>query len=182
MSDSLLYLPTDDRVVVVHGSEPPHDRWRPRHLFGVAERWRETRGRIHHRRRSEAVPTLGLRLQELNDAAESILALPPNFDGESARPYGPATIARAMALLQRLNTKAIALRGRGIPTPDFLPGPHGGVDLHWTEESFELLMHVPEDPAGPASFYGDNYREVKLKGTVDPANPDSYILSLLLLQ
>jgi hypothetical protein len=40
-----------------------------------------------------------------------------------------------------------------------LPGPYGSIDLHWRTPKRELLINVPDDAEGPASYYGDDREE-----------------------
>ena len=42
------------------------------------------------------------------------------------------------------------------------------MDVHWMEESFELLVNIPADTGQRAEFYGDDYGSIYVKGNLDP--------------
>jgi hypothetical protein len=57
--------------------------------------------------------------------------------------------------------------GRELPAPAILPGPNGSIDLHWKTPRFELLVNVPREEANPATFYGDDYGSLCIRGNLN---------------
>lgn len=82
-------------------------------------------------------------------------------EGESPRPSRAAWECAVRFLM------ANADAGATFPPPRILPGPDGGIDLHWEFVRCELLVNVPAD-GGVASFYGDdkNRASTTIKGTI----------------
>jgi hypothetical protein len=112
--------------------------------------------------------------------AEWLLSLKEDFDGEGSPRYHPDTVGRALTLVRTLSAQACSHGADGIPLPEILPGPAGSVDLHWRAEAFELLVNIPTDPRSAPTFYGDNYGEVKLRGSLTGRDPESSILRWIL--
>jgi hypothetical protein len=52
-----------------------------------------------------------------------------------------------------------------VPLPRILPGPGSGIDIHWKEQGFEMLINVPSPPTLHATFYGDDYGTSVIKGS-----------------
>lgn len=158
------------------------DQWVLRRPDVTSDRWCGDTKVSHHRRPWTSRHLAGFNIVGAVESLAEILSLPADFDGQGSRHYQKNTTDRALNLLLRLNQRGLALRGKSLPTPEILPGPDGGVDIHWTEQKFELLMHVPENATNPVTFYGDNYRDIKLKGKVDPLDIDDSLLRMILLQ
>ena len=97
-----------------------------------------------------------------------ILQLAPDWDGEGSASYERAVWERATNFVL---THANALRhtyGRRMDVPRISPGPKGSIDVHWKTQRYELLVNFPSEPNGMATFYGDDYRRMVIKGTLDP--------------
>jgi len=61
--------------------------------------------------------------------------------------------------------------GGELPSPKIQPGPEASIDLHWKMERFELLVNIPNDPSKPATFYGDDYGDLCIRGNLNPSAP-----------
>ena len=59
-----------------------------------------------------------------------------------------------------------------MPIPAIKPGPDGGIDIHWKESKFELLMTFHSEADEPVSYYGDDRANDAVKGTLDPKHPE----------
>ncbi len=113
----------------------------------------------------------------LSDVAEAIkksralLQLPPDWDDEGAVQISEDTWERAADFLAR-QALCVWERGKPLPTPAITPTPDGGIDLHWDEPQYELLIHIPADLDAPADFYGDDRGAglATIRGHFDPAH------------
>lgn len=103
--------------------------------------------------------------QAIRDS-EKILQLKDDWDEEGSPGYEFATWKRAAEFVRLHCYKAWRISKRSVPAPIVFPGPDGSIDVHWRTEELELLVNVPADPSKPASFYGDDYADICIKGTV----------------
>ncbi|MFW9873553.1 MAG: hypothetical protein ACFFG0_10650 [Candidatus Thorarchaeota archaeon] len=87
----------------------------------------------------------------LRDSELYILSLEDNWDGEGGRRFKKETFLRAVRIVRRI------LDVTGISfIPEILPFTNGGIDIHWKNEKFELLVNVPEDLEEEVGYYGDD--------------------------
>ena len=107
------------------------------------------------------------------ESSRRILELPEDWDGEGGRGYSKAAWDRAVRfVIETARAWQLALGfASPIPVPQVLPAGNGSIDIHWKEEGFELLVNVPAETNAPASFYGDDYGKLHIKGTIDPEKP-----------
>ena len=63
-----------------------------------------------------------------------------------------------------------------MEVPSIMPGPGGSIDVHWKNKSFELLINFPPAPGAPATFYGDDYGTIVIKGQLDPMSKNPGML------
>jgi hypothetical protein len=126
-------------------------------------------------RRTEAVNDL----RKLIADSAAILTCRDDSD-EGFVPYSQKTLDRAIAFLTPYTEWAPASLGVSVPLPRLLPGPSGSIDVHWKNEKKELLVNIPADKSVPASFYGDDYGKLFIKGTLDAASLHLSILMWLL--
>lgn len=69
---------------------------------------------------------------------EELASLEEDWDGYRARPIDSLALRRAEQIVQAL--------GEGLPTPNVLPIPDGGVQLEWTAGPVELELEVQPAP------------------------------------
>ncbi len=109
--------------------------------------------------------------EDLNDAIEEsrqrILTLKEDWDGDGGKPYQEETWKRATTFIRKLSEKLWLDVGLKLPVPKICPGPGGSIDVHWKSQKYELLINVPENADEPADVYGDNYKELVIKGTFE---------------
>lgn len=121
----------------------------------------------------------GLLEEIIAEARERLLALGAGFDGRAAPSIDVNTVDRAAKVLRTM-AERLAREGASMRVPDIMPGPDGSVKLEWDESDFELLMTIHADPARPPSFYGDDFADVQVKGSLkDPHNPNRLVLAWL---
>ena len=113
------------------------------------------------------------------ESARTLLNLGDNWDGEGSPAYSKHTFERAIAFL-RMHVERVWEAGINAPVPYINPGPHGSIDLHWKERTWELLVNVPAEETRPAVFYGDDYGAGVIKGTIDPARYSFGLLEWLM--
>lgn len=121
-------------------------------------------------------------LRELNsviDKSRRLVDLGDDWDDEGALAIAERTWERATGFLKRQAERLWSEASRLLPVPDIMPVPNGSIDLHWETDEYELLINVPDDPNKPASFYGDHYDEIQIRGTLDPDSDHPGVLSWL---
>ena len=63
---------------------------------------------------------------------------------------------------------------------EVLPGPQGSIDFDRRTPGHELHVNVPVNPSQPLAYYGDDgARGTKVKETLDPADPNRWLLAWL---
>lgn len=90
----------------------------------------------------------------------------------------PAAFERAEAFLRAQSRESRKLFRRFPRPPVVSPGPNGSADLHWEGPGRGLLVNVPADDS-LATFYGDREGGGRIKGSLDPRQPDLEIISWL---
>jgi hypothetical protein len=100
--------------------------------------------------------------------AKLLMGLGDNWDGEGSPGYSEATLDRAVAFVNAHTERLWDMYLVQPPIPSIGPGPEGSIDIHWKQPTWELLVNIPADVDKMASFYGDNYRTQKIKGSLDP--------------
>jgi hypothetical protein len=104
-------------------------------------------------------------LRKLKADSKAILECHDDSDSGFV-PYTQGTLDRAIDFLTPYIRWAATGFGTSIPTPKLLPGPSGGIDVHWKNENKELVVNIPADSNAKALFYGDDYGEVFIKGSL----------------
>ena len=118
-------------------------------------------------------------LQKLISDSRRILKCHDDSDEEFI-PYSQETLDRAIEFLTPYIKGAETALGVAIPIPKLLPGPSGSVDVHWKNEKKELVVNIPANKNIHASFYGDNYGKLFIKGTLDTTSLHLSVLMWLL--
>ena len=109
-----------------------------------------------------------------------LLDLEDDWDGEGSPAYTEATWKRATDFLRANANKLRSLLDRQTPVPDISPGPYGSIDLHWQTQTRELLVSIPVEPEQPAGYYGDDHGKNRIKGTLDTAGRNEWLLMWLM--
>jgi hypothetical protein len=94
---------------------------------------------------------------EIKNSKKHILGLKENWDGEGGRPFKKETMDNAIKIIKIIHSKIV------IPPPSISPYVKGSIDVHWKNDTFQLLMCV-EEGLKISGYYGDNYADVKIKG------------------
>ena len=115
-------------------------------------------------------------LAEAIHASRSILDLQDDWDEEGSSGYREATWQRAAEFVKDV-ASAFQQRGGGwVDPPRILPGPEGSIDLHWKTAKRELLINIPARDEEPADYYGCGDAKDTVKGKLDTALPNEWIL------
>lgn len=112
-------------------------------------------------------------------ASYSLLLLEDDWDGEGSVGYTLETWRRAATFLLAEATAFWELTEQNIPIPGIQPGPDGSIDLHWLLGKTELLINVPADADEAISFYGDNSRGQKVKGSINANASNQWLMMWL---
>lgn len=161
--------PSVERILDLIGELSDDDRERFDQQFGrqaMVERRQEVAGAG-----GEATARMVGRpsIDEAIEESREILDVPDDWDGEGTPAYSRATWERATSFVTHYAQRLWVEHGIRIPAPKILPGPDGSIDVHWEQESFELLVNVPAESTQRAEFYGDDYGTIYIKGSLDPA-------------
>jgi len=127
-----------------------------------------------------ATERISTRLKEAMESSRYILDLEDDWDEEGSPRFQEATWKRATDFIKQI---AIAFRqqpsGFWIDPPRILPGPKGSIDIHWKTSKRELLINVPENMSEPADYYGSGGRADIIKGKLETAAKNEWILTWL---
>jgi hypothetical protein len=109
-------------------------------------------------------------LRSAINSSKWILDLDDNFDGEGSIGFKEATWKRAVDYVEK-QMKVLWMNGlNNIDVPRILPATEGNIAIHWKNPRYELLITIPAESDKPATFYGDNYGELKIKGSFPLSN------------
>lgn len=113
------------------------------------------------------------------DRAAEILSWKDDWDDEGSVHYEMSTLERTKDFVLRNVARVQRISKIDVPVPRVLPGPDGGIDLHWRNQDRELLLTVPSDAAEPATFYGDDKGRQSIKGTLDTSANNEWLMAWL---
>jgi len=119
------------------------------------------------------------KLAKVIEESKYILKLHNNFDGEDSKGYQFSTWERVIYFLVNYFNRALDYQGILIESPNIYHGPDGSIDILWQTERYKLLISIPEEQEAPASFYGDDFKMNKIKGTFDTSIFNPGLLMLL---
>lgn len=91
-----------------------------------------------------------------------MLDLEENWDDDGAPAVRDSVWRRATNLLREIATKFEKDYRRVIPLPSIMPTGDGGIDLHWRNSRFDILLNVPPEAEELATFYGENAKNPEL--------------------
>jgi hypothetical protein len=109
-----------------------------------------------------------------------ILELPDNWDDEGSKSYKQETLIFAINFLLDYFYLLDRIYAHSIKVPQISHGVNGGIDILWKSEDYRLLINIHEAPSNIASFFGDDYKDNKIKGTFNPAIKNYGLISSLL--
>jgi hypothetical protein len=93
-----------------------------------------------------------------------------NWDSYGAKPFQPATIARALFLFTNI-AEGIERLGKSVPLPFISPCSDGGIQFEWETSNKELTIIIPPDESLPLEYllvYSEvPHEEQELEGTFD---------------
>lgn len=113
------------------------------------------------------------------ERSREITELHDDWDNEGSPGYSEETWRRATDYLNKQIFACWDRHGVVIPAPWITPGPDGSIDIHWQTDLYELLVNFPADASEPATFYGDDYGRMSIKGQFDPRSQPAGHLALV---
>ncbi len=122
---------------------------------------------LRYRQRPANAP----QVHEVIESSRWILDLEDDWDQQGSSKYSESTWQRACDFLIQQATLARQVLGKELPAPRILPGPEGSIDVHWKLPRFEVLVNIPNDSSKPATFYGDDYGDLCVRGNLNPSEP-----------
>jgi hypothetical protein len=118
-------------------------------------------------------------IAEAIEESKSILDFEDNWDDEGAERIQYLTWLRAISFLESYAISAYKNFGVVIEKPDLTPGPEGSIDVIWKSASYRLLINISKEENQSALFYGDNYKDEKIKGSINPKEFNAGMLCFL---
>ena len=109
------------------------------------------------------------RIREAIESSRWILDLEDDWDELGSSKYSESTWQRACNFLVQQARFSRRVLGGELPSPRIQPGPAASIDMHWKMERFELLVNIPSDPSKSATFYGDDYGDLCMRGNLNPS-------------
>jgi len=101
------------------------------------------------------------------DRSRGILELKNDFDGEGSPGYSSVTWKNAIGVLTELWSRAVSEGLGGFAMPRISPGPSGSIDLYWRTEAFTVLVNIPPNTEGGATFYARAAGGTEVEGSLD---------------
>lgn len=119
-------------------------------------------------------------MRSFEDAISSshkIVDIEENWDSEGSPGYSERTWQRATSFVRNiarsfLNTSTIA----SIDPPSISPGPDGSIDIRWVSAKRTILINFPADENTSADFFGHDKEQDSIKGTLDLASQNHWLL------
>lgn len=115
--------------------------------------------------RTVEIPIALSYLEETINDSKYILELEEGWDGEDGKPFSKETWNNAVKFLIDYATWIYANTGKAIVSPDIMHSVDGSIELLWQKEKFRMIISVPKNDK-LLSFYGDDYKDGKIQGTV----------------
>ena len=103
---------------------------------------------------------------EINNS-KRFLKLMDNWDNLGSKFYKLETWIKMKNFLLKIARDFYNHSSLLLPPPYINPSASGAFDLHWKTKDFELLLRIPEENDVLISFYGDNYKQIKIRGTLE---------------
>jgi hypothetical protein len=100
--------------------------------------------------------------------SQYMLQFEDNWDGEGSELYRTQTWINAVSFICNYANWVFDTYKQVIPSPNIYHGPNGSIDLYWEKETFNLLINLPKEDNGVASFYGDDYATQRVEGHFNP--------------
>lgn len=125
------------------------------------------------------LPRALAQIAEAIEESKSILDLEDNWDDEGAERFHLQTWLRAIEFLTSYAIAALRDFGVLIEKPEITPGPDGSIDVLWKNSSYRLLFNIGKEENSSALFYGDNYKDQKIKGSINPKDVNAGMLCFL---
>jgi hypothetical protein len=112
-------------------------------------------------------PPASAELEAEVERAKQVINTTDPSDEERGELYTEATLDRASSFLKMHADHLLRVYKLQLPIPHIGVGPNGSIDLHWKSATSELLVNIPADANALVTYYGDDYGEQKVKGSMN---------------
>ena len=109
-----------------------------------------------------------------------LLELSDNWDDEGSPRVNSAAWNKATDFVLEMVRAFTGRIRRPLPVPAISAGPEGSIDVHWRTERREILLNFSADQTLAPSYYGDNYADETIKGTLDTTSKNIWLLYWLI--
>ena len=107
-------------------------------------------------------------ISEEIEKSKYILELEDDWDGDGGISYKKSTWTRAIKFLTSYSKSLFENNLCVLNRPKIYHSENGSIDILWKNESYRLLINIPQGEDSPATFYGDDYDSERVKGTFNP--------------
>ncbi len=111
-------------------------------------------------------------LAETVRSSRSITQLEANWDGEGSMGCTEETWRRAAMIIVKNSLQVWRTCRKTVAPPRIMPDLEGGIDIHWEDATYELLLNVPSDRSEPATFFGNNRTNPDAEKTFGQLGPE----------
>ena len=113
------------------------------------------------------------------EQSKSILKLKNDWDGEGATKISKNTWVKAIKIIVNY-AKNLETKNTKIPTPQIYPVLNGSINISWKTKHYRLLINIPTGKKEIATYYQDNFKEKRTKGTFSITEIDDILIQLIL--
>lgn len=133
------------------------------------------------RRGSKQRPADPANIEEIRAAikdSHEMAAWEQNWNGRDSPGNKKATMDRAGKFIEGSVRALWRDRRRSIEVPEIAPGHDGSIDIHWETDKGEILINVPAQDIGYATFYGEGTNGEFLKGKLSVEATNEWVMIL----
>lgn len=106
-----------------------------------------------------------------------IVEIEDNWDSEGSPGYSEETWLRATSFVRNIAATFLnRYATTRIGPPTITPGPDGSIDVRWVSAKRTMLINFPANENAPADFFGHDKGQDIIKGTLDLASQNHWLL------
>jgi len=166
------FISKPDRHIWLRPSQYPHK------VLPIGSRPKEKQNLVV-KLDDEIILEIPHKFKDLYDNIEKskyILELEDDWDDEGSPAYDKTTWIRAIMFIYNYTKKIYDEFGIVVDSPKISQGPKSSIDILWKTEIYRFLINIPKDHNKPASFYGDDYHDEQIKGTIKTDNDSKWLV------
>lgn len=120
------------------------------------------------------------RLKGVVEKSRHILELEDNWDDEEAESYSENVWENVLTFVVNLHLTAFKVFIVELDYPKIYPGPNGSIDITWKADTYEVLVNFPVNETDEITYYGEDNRSSKFKGSFKSTASCNSLLMILI--